>query len=146
VRELRSERDRLETSIHAAQQPRGHGQAEQDRRIAKAVDMLSRLREKLTTAPVVRQRELLRLAVKRVDVWSTQAVAGGRFRLERGVVHLRPDMWLPAEDQPNLLGSPGMDLPAEWNTRIELDGAAGNSPTNGGRNSLSLGTTPLCRI
>jgi hypothetical protein len=135
VRELRSERDRLETSIHAAQQPRGHGQAEQDRRIAKAVDMLSRLREKLTTAPVVRQRELLRLAVKRVDVWSTQAVAGGRFRLERG-----------AEDQPNLLGSPGMDLPAEWNTRIELDGAAGNSPTNGGRNSLSLGTTPLCRI
>ena len=44
VRELRSERERLDASLQDAQKPRGRAAAELDQRITKAVDMLSRLR------------------------------------------------------------------------------------------------------
>ena len=105
VRELRSERDRLDASIQAGQQPRGRTQAELDQRINNATNVLSRLREKLTAAPVVKQRELLRLCIEKVEVWSSRERAGRPYRLERGVVHLRPDMWMTEAEADNLFGS-----------------------------------------
>ena len=102
VRELRTERDRLDASLQAGQQPRGRSQAELDQRITNAIGVLLRLRERLMAAPVVKQRELLRLCVAKVEVWSRRERAGRVYRLERGVVHLRPDMWLTEAEADNL--------------------------------------------
>jgi hypothetical protein len=102
VRELRSERERLDASIQDAQKPRGRTQAELDQRIEKAVNVLSRLRDELPTAPVVKQRELLRLCIAKVEVWSSRERAGQPYRLEHGIVHLRQDMWLTEAEADNL--------------------------------------------
>ena len=104
VRELRSERERLDASIQDAQKPRGRTRDETDQRIGKAVDMLSRLRETLTAAPVVTQRELLRRCIERVEMYSERDSDGPRvpYRLRHGVVHLRADMWLAATEGENL--------------------------------------------
>jgi hypothetical protein len=106
VLELRQERDRLDASIHNAQKPRARTQDDLEQRITKAVDALCRLREKLTAAPVVKQRELLAMCIDKVEVLSTRT--GGRqttFHLDGGTVHLRPDMWLTAAEADNLSGS-----------------------------------------
>jgi site-specific DNA recombinase len=103
VRELRQERDRLDASLVDAQRPRGRDQDELDQRINKAVDMLSRLRSALLTANAVKQRELLGMCIEKVEVWSTRTSDRGWFDLDRGVVHLRPNMWLAEAD--NLCGS-----------------------------------------
>jgi len=95
VRELRSEHDRLTASIHAAQKPPGRAQSELEQRVDRAVQTLARLRSATLAAPPAKQRELLAMVVQRVEVWSTRN--GGRrstYHLERGVVHLRPAMWL----------------------------------------------------
>lgn len=94
VRELMAERDRLNASIQDAQRSPGHTAADLDQRITKVVDMLQRLRATVVAAPIPKQRETLAGIVSKVEVWSSQS--GGRgstFQLERGVVHLRPDMW-----------------------------------------------------
>lgn len=104
VRELRQDRDRLEKSLHVAQKPPGRTRDEQAERIDKAVSMLSRLREAFHKISFTMQRELLRNAIATVDVWSQRDPNHKRrFSLERGWIHLRPEMWLPVSE--NLLPS-----------------------------------------
>jgi hypothetical protein len=105
VREPRSERERLDASIQDAQKPPGHAASEMDQCITKAVESLARLCEAVKSAPIPRQRELLATCIKKVQVWSTRPTPKGPFLLERGVVHLRSDMWLAGTD--NLFGSGG---------------------------------------
>jgi len=103
VRELRAERDRLNASILDAQKPPGRSASEQDQRITRAIQTLQRLRATLKRADTAKQRELLSMCVERIEVWSARS--GGRgstFKLERGVVHLRSDMWLADPEADNL--------------------------------------------
>lgn len=102
VRELRSERDQLAASIQAAQKPLGRDAGDLNQRITTLVDKLCTLRATALAAPPVKQRELLARLVEKVEVWSTRDHAKAPYRLERGVVHLRPDMWLAVSD--NLSG------------------------------------------
>jgi hypothetical protein len=103
VRELRSERDGLDASIEPTQQPRGRTQADLDERIDKAIQVLTLLRQSLTAAPVVTQRELLQLCIEKVEVWSSRSGGKGTtFHLEHGIVHLRPYMWLTEAEADNL--------------------------------------------
>jgi len=43
-----------------------------------------------------------RLRVEKVEVWSRRECAGQPYRLEHGVVHLRPDMWLTEAESDKL--------------------------------------------
>lgn len=95
VRELRQEHDRLAASLKDAQQSRGRTIAEHDERIEKAINMLSRLRDAIDKAPTATSRELLRMAVRKVRTWSQRK--GRYYHFERGEVHLRQDMWVPAD-------------------------------------------------
>ena len=98
VRELRQERERLETSLHNAQKPPGRTQAEVVQRIDQAIDALSRLRETLRANDLPRQREFLRKCFAKIETWSERDPEDGRgaYRLQKGKIHLRPDMWLPS--------------------------------------------------
>jgi len=98
VRELRQERDRLNASVQNAQKPPGRDAGDLDQRITKLVDMLCTLRATATAAPVVKQRELLAMCIEKVEVWSKRR-SPRRYELERGVVHLRLDMWLTGCDK-----------------------------------------------
>jgi DNA invertase Pin-like site-specific DNA recombinase len=100
VRGLRQERDRLDGAIRQAQKPSGRTRDEQAQRIEKAIDALQRLRVTFTKAKAVTQRELLRTAIERIDVWSKQGDRHHQrwFCLQRGVIRLRSEMWLPAAD------------------------------------------------
>jgi len=100
VRGLRSERDQLAASIQDAQKPAGRDADDLDQRVTTLVDMLSTLRATALAAPVPKQRELLAKLVDRVEVWSRRS--GGpqtMWHLERGKVHLRPDVWLDDADK-----------------------------------------------
>ena len=68
VRELKQERERLETSLQNAQQPPGRTQNEQAQRIEKAI-VLTRLRETLGKHHFG-QRTFLQTAFARIEVWT----------------------------------------------------------------------------
>lgn len=108
VRELRSERERLDAAVKAAQKPPGRAADEVEQRVDRAIKSLQRLRATTLKAPVPKQRELLALVIEKVEVWSRQPGGRGtKYQLERGKVHLRPDFWMTDAEADNLLRSAG---------------------------------------
>ena len=74
--------------------------------VTKAIDALCRLRATVQRADTAKQRELLAMCIEKIEVWSTRdGGKGSTYHLERGVVHLRPDMWLTEAEGDNLFGS-----------------------------------------
>lgn len=90
IRGLRAERDQLAANLKASETPKSRLAASADKRIALAVDSVSRLRQTLVNDPM-RLREVLREAVERIGVKATTYTEGKRtyWRLASGTVQLR---------------------------------------------------------
>ena len=103
VRELRSERERLDASIQDAQKPRGRTPSGTGPTHHQAIDMLSRLRSTLLAAPVVQATGTAAMVHRQGgSLVDPRPAAKAPYRLEHGKVHLRSDMWLTEAEADNL--------------------------------------------
>jgi DNA repair exonuclease SbcCD ATPase subunit len=93
IRALRSQREQLEAALKASSTPKAALYADVDERIDTAVSFFCGLRQELERADVVRQREVVRQTVSKIDVWAERAPGKCRssYTLDHGSIELRAD-------------------------------------------------------
>jgi DNA invertase Pin-like site-specific DNA recombinase len=100
--ELRAERERVERQLHQEEAEGQAGLPDLAAAVDRAVEKLRGLSEALHEADPARLREVFRQMVVRVDLYYKAAGPQGKkqwFRLERGVVRLRPQVEFVANEK-----------------------------------------------
>ena len=99
IRELRAQREQLETALRAASTPRKALFADVDERIDRAVSAFCGLRGVLESADPVHRRETIRQTVHHIDVWAERnSGRKNNFRLDHGLITLRDDNLFTSPD------------------------------------------------
>ena len=94
IRDLAKQQQKIEDAIEAASVPQEQHGADIDTKVDLAFSKLFQLPDVFGEADPVKQREFMQQTFSRIDVvserdWSTKR---GFFRLQGGVIHLRPDV------------------------------------------------------